>query len=148
MLTSKASGVSKSFQSEEIESESDSRCLRISSASPETNTMNSRKKMPDLRMGGTKKVTVGKIDVYVTVTFFDDGSPGELFIKVAKEGSFTRGMFEIIAKQVSLLLQSGWTFEEVREKITVVKFDGSELFEAIFLGASEVILQYKGMSTC
>lgn len=99
--------------------------------------------MPETRCGATQKVTVGKHDIYVTVNFYDDLAPGEVFIKVAKEGSFVRGMFDVLAKQMSLLLQSGWTLPEVSSKIKDITFDGSDLFLAICDAAENICKEFQ-----
>lgn len=101
--------------------------------------MKDRKALPKIRLGATTKTTVGSVDLYVTVNFFDSEGfpPAEIFVRIAKEGSFTRGMFDILAKQFSLLLQSGWTIEELIEKLGVIKFEGSELFGAILKAADD-----------
>ena len=63
----------------------------------------------------TRKVEVGGHDVYVHVGFFEDDTPGEVFIHVGKEGSTLAGMIDTLAITISLALQHGVPWEALAE---------------------------------
>ena len=92
-----------------------------------------RKKLPDTRTSQTVKVETATMEAYIIVGFYDNNQPGEVFIKIAKEGSFLRGALDIIAIEASLLLQYGIPARVVAEKWQHTKFDQSEIFDALAL---------------
>jgi hypothetical protein len=66
-----------------------------------------RRRLPDERRSLTHHFSVGGQEGYVTVGLFEDGLPGELFIRMAKEGSTVSGLMDSFATAVSLALQYG-----------------------------------------
>src|SRR5262249_16808489 len=63
-----------------------------------------RRKLPDERASITHKFSIGGHEGYLTVGLYDDGTPGELFIRMAKEGSTISGLMDSFATAVSLAL--------------------------------------------
>lgn len=74
---------------------------------------NGRRKLPDTRRSVTHKFRVGGVKGYVTVGLFPDGTPGEIFLKVGKQGSTVDGMMDSWAIAVSTQLQHGVTVAEL-----------------------------------
>ena len=66
-----------------------------------------RQRLPDERHSLTHHFSVGGQEGYVTVGLYEDGLPGELFIRMAKEGSTVSGLMDSFATAVSLALQYG-----------------------------------------
>ncbi|MGA8493679.1 MAG: hypothetical protein WB711_24880 [Terriglobales bacterium] len=66
-----------------------------------------RRRLPDERHSLTHHFAVGGQEGYVTVGLYEDGLPGELFIRMAKEGSTVSGLMDSFATAVSLALQYG-----------------------------------------
>src|SRR4029077_17460981 len=66
-----------------------------------------REKMPVERASVTHKFSVGGHEGYITVGMYEDGRPGEIFIKMSKEGSTLSGVMDGLALTVSLGLQYG-----------------------------------------
>ena len=66
-----------------------------------------RQRLPDTRRSLTHKFDIQGHEGYVTVGFFDDGRPGELFVTMAKEGSTIGGLMDTIGTLVSMGLQYG-----------------------------------------
>ena len=62
---------------------------------------------------------------YIHVGFYEDGTPGELFIKMAKEGSTISGLMDTIATLTSLALQYGVPLEALVKKFEHVRFEPS-----------------------
>src|SRR6201988_4891023 len=66
-----------------------------------------RRRLPDERHSLTHHFSVGGQEGYVTVGLHEDGAPGEMFIRMAKEGSTVSGLMASFATAVSLALQYG-----------------------------------------
>lgn len=66
-----------------------------------------REPLPDRRRSWTQHVHIEGHSVYMTVGEYADGRPGELFIDVAKEGTFLRGVMGTLARTISIALQCG-----------------------------------------
>jgi hypothetical protein len=63
------------------------------------------------------------IEGYITVGFYDDGRPGEVFIKVAKHGSTISGLLDTIAVLTSLALQYGVPVDVLARKFEFTRFE-------------------------
>jgi len=66
-----------------------------------------RHKLPDERQSITHKFSVGGHEGYITVGKYEDGTPGEIFVVMAKEGSTISGLMDAFATMTSLALQHG-----------------------------------------
>jgi ribonucleoside-diphosphate reductase alpha chain len=66
---------------------------------------------------------VGDHKGYLTVGFYDDERPGEIFVTMAKEGSTVRGLMDTVATLVSICLQYGVPLEDLVHKFEYVKFE-------------------------
>jgi len=84
-----------------------------------------RRKLPIERHALTHKLSVGGHDGYVTVGLYDDGTPGEIFIVMAKEGSTISGLMDAFATAVSLALQYGVPMDILTTKFCHMRFEPS-----------------------
>jgi len=84
-----------------------------------------RRRLPDTRNAKTHKFDVAGHEGYITVGLYDDGSPGEVFITMAKEGSTIGGLMDTIATLVSLALQYGVPIDSLVRKFEHVRFEPS-----------------------
>src|SRR5690348_7011593 len=84
-----------------------------------------RKKLPNERRSITHKFNVGGHEGYLTVGMYDDGTPGEIFIKMAKEGSTLSGIIDGFALSVSLALQYGVPLRALVDKFVNARFEPS-----------------------
>ncbi len=82
-----------------------------------------RTKLPEEREAVCHKFRVGGVKGYLHVGFYPDGRPGELFIKMAKQGSMASGLCDAVGVLVSMLFQSGWSFEEISGKLRGMAFE-------------------------
>jgi ribonucleoside-diphosphate reductase alpha chain len=82
-----------------------------------------RRRLPDERRSITHKFRVGEQEGYLTVGLFEDGSPGEVFITISKEGSTIRGLMDSLAVMTSLALQYGVPIENLAAKFKNVRFE-------------------------
>src|SRR5215471_14795163 len=77
-----------------------------------------RRRLPDERRSLTHHFSVAGQEGYVTVGLYEDGLPGELFIRMAKEGSTVSGLMDSFATAVSLALQYGVPLEILCNKFS------------------------------
>ncbi len=82
-----------------------------------------RRKLSDTRVAKTHKFDIAGHEGYITVGLYDDGSPGELFITMNKEGSTVGGLMDTIATLASLALQYGVKVEDLVRKFEHVRFE-------------------------
>ena len=92
-----------------------------------------RHRLPTERMAITHKFTIGGHEGYITVGMYKDGTPGEIFIVMAKEGSTVSGLMDAFATSVSMALQYG-----VPLRVLVDKFSHTRFEPAGFTGNPEV----------
>jgi len=86
-------------------------------------TMTERRMLPTTRNAITHKFSVGGHEGYLTIGLYDDGSPGEVFIKMAKEGSTIKGMVQAYCRALSLALQYGLPVEEAVTRFKGMRFE-------------------------
>ena len=84
-----------------------------------------REKMPLERASVTHKFSVGGHEGYLTVGMYPDGRPGEIFIKMSKEGSTLSGVMDGLALTVSLGLQYGVPLKAFVDKLVNTRFEPS-----------------------
>ena len=84
-----------------------------------------RRKLPDERRSLTHKFSIGGHEGYITVGMYDDGSPGEIFITMAKEGSTISGLMDSLATAISFNLQYGVPLKFLVDKFAHVRFEPS-----------------------
>ena len=84
-----------------------------------------REKMPYERSSVTHKFSVGGHEGYITVGMYQDGRPGEVFIKMAKEGSTLSGVMDGLALTISLGLQYGVPLKVFVDKLLNTRFEPS-----------------------
>lgn len=86
---------------------------------------NGRRRLPDERQAITHKFHVGGQEGYLTVGLYEDGTPGEVFITVNKEGSTVAGMCDSLGIMISIALQSGVSLATITRKLRHVAFEPS-----------------------
>jgi ribonucleoside-diphosphate reductase alpha chain len=84
-----------------------------------------RHKLPDERAAITHKFSIGGHEGYITVGLYEDGSPGEIFVKMSKEGSTISGLMDSLATIISLALQYGVPLPTLVDKFIHVRFEPS-----------------------
>ena len=84
-----------------------------------------RRKLPDERASITHKFDIAGLKGYLIVGLYEDGQPGEIFIKIAKEGSTISGLMDSFALATSLTLQYGVPLKALVEKFTNSRFEPS-----------------------
>ena len=82
-----------------------------------------RRRLPDERQSITHKFSVGEHEGYITVGLYEDGSPGEVFLTMSKEGSTISGLMDAFATMTSLALQYGVPLEALVRKFSHMRFE-------------------------
>jgi ribonucleoside-diphosphate reductase alpha chain len=82
-----------------------------------------RRRLPDTRFSKTHKFNVASHEGYLTVGLYEDGTPGELFITMAKEGSTIGGLMDSLGTAISVALQYGVPVSSLVSKFTHQRFE-------------------------
>ena len=82
-----------------------------------------RRKLPDEREAITHKFEIAGHEGYITVGLFEDRTPGEIFLVMAKEGSTISGFADAFAQAVSYALQYGVPLQVLVDKFSHVRFE-------------------------
>jgi ribonucleoside-diphosphate reductase alpha chain len=84
-----------------------------------------RRRLPSERQAVTHKFDIAGHEGYITVGLYPDGQPGEIFLKMAKEGSTVSGLMDSFATTVSVALQYGVPLRDLVNKFAHVRFEPS-----------------------
>jgi ribonucleoside-diphosphate reductase alpha chain len=101
-----------------------------------------RSRLPATRPSLTHKFSVARHEGYLNVGLYADGSPGELFITMAKEGSTVGGMMDAFATSVSLCLQYGVPLEDLVRKFSHQRFEPSGMTDNRDVPMAKSIVDY------
>ncbi|HEY6377654.1 MAG TPA: vitamin B12-dependent ribonucleotide reductase [Candidatus Dormibacteraeota bacterium] len=84
-----------------------------------------RRRLAAERQAVTHKFSVADHEGYITVGLYEDGTPGEIFLKMAKEGSTVSGLMDSFATAVSMALQYGVPLKALTDKFSHARFEPS-----------------------
>ena len=101
-----------------------------------------RRRLPDERRSLTHHFSIGGQEGYVTVGLYEDGLPGELFIRMAKEGSTVSGLMDSFATAVSLALQYGVPLKILCDKFSHTRFEPSGWSGNPKIGYAKSLMDY------
>src|ERR1700691_4113765 len=101
-----------------------------------------RHKLKEERMSVTHKFNIGGHEGYIIVGLYPDGEPGEIFIKMAKEGSTVSGLMDSFALAVSISLQHGVPLKLFCEKFAHTRFEPSGWSSNPDIGFAKSIMDY------
>jgi ribonucleoside-diphosphate reductase alpha chain len=101
-----------------------------------------RRKLPDERRSITHKFSIGGHEGYIIVGMYDEGAPGEIFIKMAKEGSTLSGFMDGLALSISIGLQYGVPLKALVDKLINTRFEPSGFTENPSIRYSTSVLDY------
>ena len=88
-----------------------------------TLSISRRETLPSTRKSVTHKFAINGHEGYLTVGLFEDGRPGEIFIKMSKEGSTLSGLIQGFCRAFSLCLQHGLPVGEACERFRGMRFE-------------------------
>lgn len=101
-----------------------------------------RKQLPAKRRGYTFKAKVGGQPLFVRTGEYDDGTLGEIFLDMAKEGATMRSLMNSFAIAVSVGLQYGVPLEEFVDKFTFTRFEPSGVVEHQNIKSATSVLDF------
>jgi ribonucleoside-diphosphate reductase alpha chain len=101
-----------------------------------------RRKLPDERESITHKFSISGHEGYITVGKYEDGTPGEIFITMAKEGSTISGLMDSFATMTSLALQHGVPLNFLVDKFTHTRFEPSGFTKNPEIPMTKSIMDY------
>ncbi len=101
-----------------------------------------RRKLPHERNAITHKFSVGGYEGYITVGMYEDGSPGEIFLLGAKEGSVVSGLMTSFATAISIALQYGVPLKMLVDKFSHMRFDPAGFTNNPDIPMAESIIDY------
>ena len=101
-----------------------------------------RRRLPDTRASLTHKFSIEGHEGYITVGLFDDGTPGELFVTMAKEGSTLSGMMDAFATSISIMLQYQVPLPHLVDKFAHMRFEPSGWTGNPEIGMAKSIVDY------
>jgi ribonucleoside-diphosphate reductase alpha chain len=101
-----------------------------------------RRKLPDERHSITHKFDIAGHEGYITVGLFDDGTPGEIFLTMAKEGSTISGFADAFAQAISYALQYGVPLQVLVDKFSHARFEPSGMTKNPEIRFAKSIVDY------
>lgn len=101
-----------------------------------------RKKLPTDRQAIAHKFNIGGHKGYLHVGLYPDGTPGELFVTIAKEGSTVSGLLDTVATLTSLALQNGVPLAGLVSKFRGQKFEPSGFTENPDIKMASSVVDY------
>ena len=101
-----------------------------------------RRRLPDDRVEVGRKFKVGEYEGYIHVGLFEDGTPGDIFVDIAKEGTTLAGLMNSFMISVSLGLQYGVPLEVYVSKFSHMRFEPSGLTNDEDIRVAKSIVDY------
>jgi ribonucleoside-diphosphate reductase alpha chain len=101
-----------------------------------------RKRLPRTRTSKTISFSVAGAEGYMTAGEYEDGTLGEVFIKVSKQGSTLAGVMDAFSISISLGLQYGVPLEAYVSKFTNMRFDPAGLTDDADIRMAQSIMDY------
>ena len=101
-----------------------------------------RQRLPDTRTSITHKFSIEGHEGYITVGLYDDGTPGEIFLTMAKEGSTISGLMDAFATSISLTLQYGVPLRDLVQKFSHMRFEPMGRTENREIPVAQSIVDY------
>jgi len=101
-----------------------------------------RRKLPDERAAITHKFSIAGHEGYITVGMYTDGTPGEIFLTMSKEGSTISGLMDSFATAISLALQYGVPLQTLVDKFAHARFEPSGITNNPDIRFAKSIMDY------
>jgi ribonucleoside-diphosphate reductase alpha chain len=101
-----------------------------------------RRRMPDTRASVTHKFSIEGHDGYITVGLYEDGTPGEIFLSMAKQGSTVSGLMEAFGRAISYALQYGVPLSDLVRNFAHMRFEPMGRTENRDIPVAQSIIDY------
>ena len=108
-----------------------------------------RRRMPVTRHSVTHMIRhSGQLKIYIIVGFFTNGDPGEVFLKIGKEGSTLAGLMDIIGIQMSQMMQHEIPWDTIGHNLLNTNFEpldsnGKSIAHVIVLAITKILMDEK-----
>jgi ribonucleoside-diphosphate reductase alpha chain len=109
---------------------------------PVAGALPQRRRLPDDRIEVGRKFKVGEYEGYIHVGLFEDGTPGDIFVDIAKEGTTLAGLMNSFMISVSLGLQYGVPLEVYVSKFSHMRFEPSGMTNDADIRVAKSIVDY------
>lgn len=101
-----------------------------------------RHRLPDERQALTHKFSITGHEGYITVGLYENGTPGEMFITMAKQGSVISGLMDAFATSISIALQYNVPLEVLVNKFSHTRFEPSGMTNNPNIRIAKSIVDY------
>jgi ribonucleoside-diphosphate reductase alpha chain len=101
-----------------------------------------RHKLPDERVARTHKFSIAGHEGYLTVGLYESGHPGEIFLRMAKEGSTVSGLMDTIATMTSISLQYGVPLKALVDKFSHTRFEPAGFTNSREIPIAKSVMDY------
>lgn len=101
-----------------------------------------RRRLPDERRAITHKFSIGGHEGYLTTGLYDDGTPGEVFIRMAKQGSTISGLMDSFAVAISMSLQYGVPLRVLVNKFAHARFEPAGITSNPKIWSAKSVVDY------
>jgi ribonucleotide reductase alpha subunit len=101
-----------------------------------------RKRLPKSRTGQTVSFSIAGAEGYMTANAYDDGTLGEVFIKMSKQGSTLAGVMDAFSVSISIALQYGVPLETYVAKFTNMRFDPAGMTDDADIRIAQSVMDY------
>jgi ribonucleoside-diphosphate reductase alpha chain len=101
-----------------------------------------RRRLPEDRVEVGRKFRVGDYEGYIHVGLYEDGTPGDIFVDIAKEGTTLAGLMNSFMISVSLGLQYGVPLEVYVSKFAHMRFEPSGMTNDVDIRVAKSIVDY------
>jgi ribonucleoside-diphosphate reductase alpha chain len=115
---------------------------KAETAAPPPVPKQERRRLPDDRTEIGRKFQVGEYEGYIHVGLYDDGTPGDIFVDIAKEGTTLAGLMNSFMISVSLGLQYGVPLEVYVSKFAHMRFEPSGMTNDSDIRVAKSIVDY------
>ena len=106
------------------------------------NMLATRQSLTPTRDSLTHKFTIDRHEGYLTIGLYPDGTPGEIFIKIAKEGSAISGMCQAFCRAFSIALQYGLPVDEAVKRFKGMRFEPNGMTSNPDIPEADSIVDY------
>jgi ribonucleoside-diphosphate reductase alpha chain len=114
----------------------------VAAAAPAALSHPVRKRLPKKRTSVTTSFSVAGAEGYMTAGMYEDGSLGEVFLKLGKQGSTLAGVMDAFSIGISLALQHGVPLETYIQKFTNMRFEPAGMTDDPDIRIAQSVMDY------
>ncbi|SEK99702.1 ribonucleoside-diphosphate reductase class II [Blastococcus sp. DSM 46786] len=115
---------------------------KVEAAAPSALSHPVRKRLPKKRTSVTTSFSVAGAEGYMTAGMYEDGSLGEVFLKLGKQGSTLAGVMDAFSIGISLALQHGVPLETYIQKFTNMRFEPAGMTDDPDIRIAQSVMDY------